>query len=528
MTSFDAKKLKSLAEKNFEEAWFEGGKLIKKEGRVFELAPKGKAHPLFELIERVRKTLLGLGLTEAIVPVLVDKREVYAQYGDEAPVILDRVFFLAGLERPDIGIGKSKLQQIQKAVTGFRDVEKLQEVFRRYKKGKIASDDLLEVMTAELGIKEVEAGRLLSLFSELKELKPVPIDLTLRSHTTAGWFGLLKEIQHREPLPIQLFTVGPKFRREQSLDESHLYESWTASLVVMADEMTLEDGEHIVRKVLSKLGFEGVKLVVKKATSKYYAPGMEMEVFVKHPKTGELLEVGDAGFYSPVALANYGMSKPVFNLGVGLERMLMIETGESDIRELVFPHIYKRAEFSDTELAEMIKLERSPVSGDGMKIAEAIVRTAEKHADVPSPCEFKAYEGTVGGKKVVVKVVEPESETKLVGPAGFNSVKVYERNVVGVPPKGWEKDEFLGAVREKGVPTKIDFMHAFAALAAAEIEEAAEKGKETVRVQVKNIKLPSDINIKLDEVAQRYITDNKKRIDLRGPFFTTVVAEFRQ
>jgi len=43
---------------------------------------------------------------------------------------------------------------------------------------------------------------------------------------------------------------------------------------------------------------------------------------------------------------------------------------------------------------------------------------------------------------------------------------------------------------------------------------------------VRTVKSPGDINLAVDEVAQRYITANKKRIDIRGPVFTTVAAEF--
>jgi O-phosphoseryl-tRNA synthetase len=35
----------------------------------------------------------------------------------------------------------------------------------------------------------------------------------------------------------------------------------------------------------------------------------------------------------------------------------------------------------------------------------------------------------------------------------------------------------------------------------------------------------SDINLGMDSAAQRYITSNNKRIDVRGPIFTTVSAE---
>lgn len=526
MAKFDVRKLRARAKRDYERAWLEGEKLIEKRGKLFSRQEKRKVHPLFEMIERTRHALLGLGFTEVVVPMLVDKREVQIQYGPEASVILDRIFFLAGLERPDIGISRKKIQQIKKLAPEFKNIKKLQAIFRRYKRGKIVADDLVEVMMRELGLKEEQATGILSLFPEFKELRPVPMDLTLRSHTTAGWFGVLRELQHREPLPLQLFSVGPKFRREQRLDESHLYESWTASVAVMAERMSLEDGEHLTREILSKLGFGDTKLVYKKATSKYYAPRTQLEVFIKHPKTGKLVEVGDAGFYSPVALSNYDIPYPVFNLGVGLERLLMVETGEADIRALIFPHLYKPAVFSDAELVKMIKIERGPKSGAGKEIAAAIARAAEQHADEPSPCEFKAFEGELGGRRVIVRVIEPERGTKLIGPAGFNEVYVYEGNIIGLPPKGWEGDEFLRAVREKGASTGVRFIDAFAALAASEVEAAVQRKERQVKVRVRNVKLLSDINLVVDKVAQRYITSKKKRVDIRGPVFTTVVAEF--
>ena len=526
MPNFDVQKIRKKAKEDYEEAWLKTAELVKKEGRLFSLQGKGKPNELQELIAKARHALLQLGFTEVSVPMLIEKKEVFAQYGPEAPIILDRLFFLAGLERPDIGISQKKLQDIRKVVPGFDKVNELQGIFRRYKKGAISADDLVEVLVKELRLKEEQASRVLSLFSEFQKLEPVPTDLTLRSHTTGGWFLVLREMLKREPLPLQLFSIGPKFRREQRLDPTHLYESWTASVVIAAEEISLEDGERVTREILSRLGFDRVKFSVKAATSKYYAPQTEFEVFVEHPKTGEFIEVGDAGFYSPVALSNYDIPYPVFNLGIGLERVLMILTGETDIRALIYPYLYKATEFSDEELSKMIKLEREPSTEVGKEIAAVIVKTAREHADEPSPCEFKAFKGEFSGRRVLVKVVEPESKTKLIGPAGFNEVYVCDGNVVGVPPKGWEKDEFLSKVRKQGVSAGISYMEAFAALAAWEIEQAAERGDKGAKIRVRTIKSPRDINLAVDAVAQRYITSKKKRIDIRGPVFTTVVAEF--
>lgn len=522
---FNVKKLRFLARKDFDSAWLEGEKMVKVEGRAFELEGKGESHPLWKMILKIREVLLDLGFTETNVPTIIHKNEVYSQYGSEAPVILDRVFFLAGTERPDIGIGKKKLSEIQKIIPGFKETEKLQKIYRKYKEGKIAADDLTEAIATELEIGEAAAGRLLSIFKELRDLKPIPTDLTLRSHTTAGWFEVLKELKRRKPMPLQLFSIGQKFRREQQLDRTHLYESWTASVVVMAEEITLEDGKEITKKIFSSLGHEPA-IMQKKITSKYYALGTEFEVFIKHPKSGELVEVGNGGLYSPVALANYDIEYPVFNLGIGVERLAMVETGGTDIRALVYPHRYAPVLLSDDEIAKLVRIKKKPVSDVGKQIAETIVETAGKYGETSSPCEFTVFDREIEGRRVKVRLVEPESGTKLIGPAGFNEVKIFDGNVVGVPPKGWEENMFIQEVRKKGVSTGITFIQAFALLAAAEIEEAARKGKEKAVVRVRNVKQPSDINLEIDEVASRYITRKRKRIDVRGPVFTTVTAEF--
>jgi O-phosphoseryl-tRNA synthetase len=518
-------RLRRLAEEDFERAWAEGGKLIEREGRKFWLRGEGKPHPLYELIQRLREVLLKLGFRETTVPMIVGKQEVYAQYGIEAPVILDRVFFLAELERPDIGISRKKLEEIRQAIPGFDQIEVLQDVFRKYKLGQISADDLIEEMAKELRIGEEEAGKVLSLFREFRELRPAPTDLTLRSHLTAGWFDILRELRRRKQLPIQLFSVGPKFRREQRLDETHLYESWTASIVAMAEEFTLEDGKEIARSIFEKLGHRA-EVIMKSTTSRYYAPGTEFEVFLRHPITREPLEVGDGGLYSPVALANYDIPHPVFNLGIGLERLLMVETGATDVRVLVYPYRYLPLELSDEDLARLIRIKEKPVSKIGGEIARSIVKTAEEHAGEPSPCEFTAFEGEIGGRRVVVKVLEPEEGTRLIGPAAFNEVVIYQGNIVGIPPKGWEEKELIRRAREQGVRTGIRLIEAFAALAAREIERAGEGGKARAKLRVRGVKLPSDINLEVDEVAQQYITSKQKTIDVRGPVFTTVIADF--
>lgn len=523
--AFDINRIKEEAEEDFEEAWIDSRDLIDEKGQLFSLEEKGSTHSLFDLIMDIRQVFMKLGFREIIVPTIIEENEVYKQYGPQAPVILDRIFFLASLERPDIGISNEKLERVKEIIPGFDSPKKLKSIFKRYKKSEINSDELPEFLMTELEIEEYQATALLSIFEEFRELKPIPTGLTLRSHTTAGWFPALQKIQDREDLPIQLFTVGPKYRREQRLDKTHLYESWTASLVIMARKMSLEDGRKITREIMSKLGFESVNCRIKKATSKYYAPKTEFEVFVKHPETGEMIEIGNAGFYSPVSLAKYDISNPVFNLGIGLERVLMIKEGAEDIRELIYPYQYEEIELTDEEISQMLEIDEKPETGTGKKITERIEGIARKFKDEPSPCEFEVFKGMMGNSEVEIKIIESEKDTKLIGPAGFNEIYVCEGNVVGVPQEGWEDNEFLKKTRENGVNTEVNYMKAIASLASSKIEEAVEKGKDKVKVRVPIVKSLSDLNLKLGRSARRYITNNKRQIDVRGPVFTTVLAE---
>ena len=124
--------------------------------------------------------------------------------------------------------------------------------------------------------------------------------------------------------------------------------------------------------------------------------------------------------------------------------------------------------------------------------------------------------GKIGGSQLKVIVEETESNAKLLGPACANEIFVHEGSILGVPDvEKWKE------VRTEGVTTGITYLSASSALAAARIEEAVRCGK-SANVQVKMAKLPSDINLKIDEYAMRFITDNKKKIDVRGPVFLGV------
>jgi O-phosphoseryl-tRNA synthetase len=519
MAAFDTDEIKSKAKSNFTDAWTATAKLIPT-GTEISLARKGDPHLVRELIQKSRQILLGLGFDEVENLTILPDSDVVKQYGPEARAILDRSFYLAELPRPDIGLSARRIAQLKKIAEDI-DIEKLQTILRNYKKGEIEADNLIEELIAGLGITDYQATELLDkVFPEMKELQPVPSSKTLRSHMTATWFHTLAALQDKAGFPLALFSVGPRYRNEQREDAQHLRVHHSASIVIMDPQMSLDAGRVLTRDIMQQYGFTDVKFETKIATSKYYAPKQEQEVFVKHKARtsclipgqeqealdrhkGNWLEIADIGMYSPVALANFDIKYPVFNAGFGIERLGMLLYGIDDVRKLAYPQ-FAVVEYSDEEIAQSISYIASPKTARGQKIARAIEETARKHKDEIAPCEFSAW----NDKSVEVKVVEKEAGKRLIGPAGFNEICVADGSI-------------YSDVVPSGIHTEINYMHAIAIGAAAAIENS----NDNLTYQVKGIRHLSDLNLQIPEVVREHIEGQQKKIGVAGAVFVTIEAK---
>jgi len=525
--------LKKVEKEGFEKAWKESSSLIPRASKRLALHPerRGEPHPIYELIQKLRNRFLSLGFDEVFNPVIVDENEIYRQYGPEAPIILDRCYYLAALPRPDIGLSKSKCEEIEKLGVKLTDskILALKGVFRDYKKGKIESDDLIEEIAEALDVSDDVATRVVSqVFPEFSSLRPKPSKLTLRSHMTSSWFLTLQALQHIADLPLKLFSVDVRFRREQREDPTHLRVHHSASCVVMDDELNIEEGERITRALLEPLGLRNFRFVKRKVTSKYYAYGMEYEGFVYNPSSGEWVEIVDYGIYNPISLARYGLEYPVLNVGLGVERLAMVLYGESDVRRLVYPQFYKELFLTDQKIAEALRFREEPVTEEGRRIRDAIIREALKHKNSVGPCRFLVYDGEILGKRVKIYIYEDEEGASLLGAAAENRIFVYDGNVIGVPLKGMDDSPLVRETREKGLCTDIKYLDGVASYAAAKIEEALRKGLEAVDVRIKMVKRLSDVNLELSKKARRFITSRKKRIMVAGPVFLGIHAEISE
>jgi len=508
---FNFEKIKRESMVNYEKVWLDTKNLLKLKGKYFNLEKKGKSHIVNDFISDARVKMISLGFEELILPMFVEEEEIYKQYGPEAALILDRLFYLAGLPRPDIGISKEKINKIRDVVPNFMDIDSLKQIFRDYKKGKIEADDFIEIFINKLNFKESEASEIIDkIFPELKQLKPIPTKTTLRSHTTALWFKVLGNLIRKKRLPLQYFTIAPKFRREQKIDATHLYCSNTLSIVIMAEEISLEDCQRITSEICEEIGFKNSRTEIKKATSKYYAPQTEFEIFVEHPKTKEWIEIGDGGFYSPVSLAQYMIEYPVFNIGFGVERICMIKTEIEDIRKIVYPYFFEDISFSDDQISKGIKYKKIPFTEKGIEIKNAIINAAINHKDDSAPVEIKAWEGIIRDRTIEVTIWEKDKGVKLLGPACLNKIWVKEGNILGLSQEESPAE---------GIDTGMTYLEGIASEMAYNIEILFDQNKYNYEHRVKMCYRASEINIEIDEIILEFIHSKQKKIDIRGPVF---------
>ncbi|NLV26468.1 MAG: O-phosphoserine--tRNA ligase [Methanomicrobiales archaeon] len=522
---FDTEHYKKLGKEDFESAWHEGPSVLTPPSAK-SLYPRltfhrSRVHPVFETIHRLREAYLSIGFDETENPVIVDEQEVYRQFGPEAMAVLDRVFYLGGLPRPNVGIGKEQISKINSIVgrelTGEEE-ESLRKTLHAYKKSEIDGDELAFELSGVLHTDDARVVEILDrVFPEFRELKPESSRQTLRSHMTSGWFQTLGAIWEKVPHPIRLFSIDRCFRREQAEDSHRLMSYHSASCVVAGEDVTIEDGKAVARALLSAFGYTDFQFRPDEKRSKYYMPDTQTEVYAAHPDHG-WVEVATFGIYSPVALSEYGIGVPVMNLGLGVERLAMIMNKAKDVRELCFPQFFP-IQYTDTELARGVSLIQEPCSNAGKQLVKTLMKTAIANGSAIGPCSFQVFEGELADHQIRVYVEEPEENAKLLGPACMNEIFVYKGAILGVP-----NTEKFAEVRKEGIPTGISYLFAASSQAAAEIEQATRFGL-SATVHLKMARLPGDINLKIEPWAMRYITDNNLKTDVRGPVFLTVRSE---
>jgi phenylalanyl-tRNA synthetase alpha chain len=154
--------------------------------------------------------------------------------------------------------------------------------------------------------------------------------LDLRGHTTSLSMRYLSGHQIGDLEPPQRYFSVEKVYRNDTLDPTHLLEFFQIEGWVMAENLSVRDLMGTFTEFYEQFGI--TDLDFKPHYNPYTEPSFEL--FGTHPKTGDIVEVGNSGIFRDEVLTPLGVDCDVMAWGLSLERLLMLMYGFEDIRDV--------------------------------------------------------------------------------------------------------------------------------------------------------------------------------------------------
>lgn len=151
-------------------------------------------------------------------------------------------------------------------------------------------------------------------------------DIVLRTHTTAA---TIKYLSDYKPKDARVFSIGRVFRNEKvtykNSAEFHQIEG-----IAVGEKVTLRDIMGLLGKFYSKLGLKKVKFWP--TFFPYTEPSLQSMVYFE--EVNKWVELCGMGIFRPEVTEPLGVKNPVLAWGGGLERLVMLRLGITDIRDL--------------------------------------------------------------------------------------------------------------------------------------------------------------------------------------------------
>ena len=160
-------------------------------------------------------------------------------------------------------------------------------------------------------------------WSEEVARKPI-----LRTHTTAVTCRYLSTLK-RQDLPAKVFCIGKTFRNE-AVDYKHLPEFYQVEGIVVDENANFRNLLGILKEFYDRMG---CKVRFRPGYFPYTEMSVEPEVFLEEKNAW--VELGGAGIFRPeVVKPLLGFDCPVLAWGLGLDRVVALNLGLNDIRNL--------------------------------------------------------------------------------------------------------------------------------------------------------------------------------------------------
>ncbi|HIH69922.1 pyrrolysine--tRNA(Pyl) ligase large subunit [Methermicoccus shengliensis] len=145
----------------------------------------------------------------------------------------------------------------------------------------------------------------------------------MRPMLAPNLYFLLKHLKRNIKKPVRIFEIGPCFRKE-SQGSRHLEEFTMLNLVELAPDC--EPTERLTELIEKVMGQIGLEYRLKNESSEVYGNTVDVEV--------DGVEVASGAVGPHFLDGAYGITDAWVGVGFGLERLLMVMEGHSNIRKV--------------------------------------------------------------------------------------------------------------------------------------------------------------------------------------------------
>ncbi|MBI3859710.1 MAG: phenylalanine--tRNA ligase subunit alpha [Thaumarchaeota archaeon] len=150
--------------------------------------------------------------------------------------------------------------------------------------------------------------------------------LVLRTHNTVLTVKALSESKDKE---TRVFAVSKVYRNE-NLDYKHLHEFYQMDGIMVGEGLNVRHLMGFLKEFYKKLGMKDVKLWP--SYFPYTEPSLQVMGYSDVAK--DWVELGGSGVFRPEVTLPLGVKVPVLAWGPGIERLMLLRFGMSDLREL--------------------------------------------------------------------------------------------------------------------------------------------------------------------------------------------------
>ncbi|MCK4365163.1 MAG: phenylalanine--tRNA ligase subunit alpha [Thermoplasmatales archaeon] len=148
--------------------------------------------------------------------------------------------------------------------------------------------------------------------------------LLLRTHTTVN---TIRYLYNNPKPPCKVFSIGRVFRKE-NIDATHLPEFYQIEGIIHEENSNFRQLIGVLKEFYKRMGFEKIRF--RPGYFPYTEPSMEVEVYWNN----QWMELGGSGIFRPEVTEPIGVKNPVLAWGLGLERLAMLKFDLKDIRDL--------------------------------------------------------------------------------------------------------------------------------------------------------------------------------------------------